>query len=278
MKKKHHTALLALCCCAIAGSACAQATFRYYLFDETKTGTLHYELVHDFAIYHFEKAKPSFHFNVNHRIYGLNVTNFSYATERLSGQLDSEKCVALLDDVRKLDVAALTNAPSVVTNGVSGWIDLDGKNYYVKQPLSNSTRKALHDLLLSFLDDVRPEMKKTIVTQTISGELATPIETSLAELIETPEKFDGKRVRVRGYHHSEFEHSSLSDGPESIRKYKQSVWLGSFSSFANLEDVVSQNNSFMTVEGTYKAGPGGHLGLWPGAITRLTKIEVHDDK
>ena len=99
------------------------------------------------------------------------------------------------------------------------------------------------------------------------------VATTLEELLAHPEKYHGRRVRVAGYHHAEFEHSSLSAGPASIRKYKASVWLGGMSHFANPEDVVSYNDAFISVEGTFTAGQGGHLGLWAGEIGRLTKIE-----
>lgn len=99
------------------------------------------------------------------------------------------------------------------------------------------------------------------------------VATTLEELLDHPENYHGRRVRVAGYHHAEFEHSSLSAGPDSIRKYKESVWLGGMSHFAKGEEVVSQNDAFITVEGTFTAGQGGHLGLWAGEIGRLTKIE-----
>ena len=99
------------------------------------------------------------------------------------------------------------------------------------------------------------------------------VAATLKELLSRPEDYHGRRVRVTGYYHVEFEHSSLSAGRDSIREYKDSVWLGGESHFAKPEDVVSQNDAYLTVEGTFTAGPEGHLGLWAGAINRLTKIE-----
>jgi len=112
----------------------------------------------------------------------------------------------------------------------------------------------------------------TNTTKTIlEGDDREPRDTSLEEILSNPVAYDGKRVRVTGNYHSEFEHSALSTEDKS-------VWLGEASTFARQEDVIFQNDSFMTVEGTFLAGPRGHLGMFPGEIARVTKIEVKGRK
>lgn len=99
------------------------------------------------------------------------------------------------------------------------------------------------------------------------------VAAKLEDILAQPARYHGRRIRITGYHHSEFEHSSLSAGPDSVWKCEESVWLGGMSHFANPDDFVSHNDAFITVEGTFTAGRSGHLGLWAGKIDRLTKVE-----
>jgi len=105
----------------------------------------------------------------------------------------------------------------------------------------------------------------------LEGDDREPRDTSLEEILSNPIAYDGKRVRVTGNYHSRFEYRGLSTEDKS-------VWLGEASTFARQEDVIFQNDSFMTVEGTFLAGPRGHLGMFPGEIARVTKIEVKGRK
>jgi len=135
--------------------------------------------------------------------------------------------------------------------------------------------QAITEIFLTYCEAKRgqPAIESEFSRVVTQGDDQPCVAVTLSELLATPEKYHGKRVRVSGYHHAEFEHSSLSEGPDSIRKYKESVWLGSMSHFAKLADAVSHNDAFITVEGAFTGGSGGHLGLWAGEIDRLTKIE-----
>jgi len=114
--------------------------------------------------------------------------------------------------------------------------------------------------------------KKEVTLLDTQGDDQACANASLQELLADPKKYHGKRVRVSGYYHSEFEHSSLSVDPDTITNDKKSVWLGGMSYFARPEDVTALNDTFITVEGIFTAGPSGHMGLWAAEIGRLTKI------
>jgi hypothetical protein len=97
-----------------------------------------------------------------------------------------------------------------------------------------------------------------------------PHPVTFEELWRSPDKFDGKRVRLTGYYHHEFEGSNF--GPTKNADYTQSVWLGSASTFARSADTQRLNDTFITVDGTFDFGPGGHLGAWPGELNRFTRL------
>jgi hypothetical protein len=135
--------------------------------------------------------------------------------------------------------------------------------------------KSITDVFVGYSNrkSEEPSMKREITLLKTQGDDQPCVNLSLQELLADPKKYHGKRVRVSGYHHSEFEHSSLSAGPDSIRRYNESVWLGGMSHFAKPEQVPAHNDAFITAEGTFTAGQGGHMGLWAGEIGRLTKIQ-----
>ena len=160
-------------------------------------------------------------------------------------------------------------------------IEFDHKPSEIKSSCEYAVKRdsamwqAITDIFLDYTKtkQAAPSFQCEVTLLKTEGDDQPCVATTLEELLAHPEKYHGRRIRVTGYHHTEFEHSSLSAGLASIRKYKESVWLGGISHFAKPEDVFSHNDVFITVEGTFTAGERGHLGLWAGEIDRLTKIE-----
>jgi hypothetical protein len=103
------------------------------------------------------------------------------------------------------------------------------------------------------------------------GDLIPPRETALQELISHADKFDGKRVSVLGFYHSEFEGNELRFQEKSDER--ENVWCEVISSFAS-KDVAFKQDSWARVDGTFLKGPSGHFGMWPGEITRVTRFEL----
>lgn len=105
-------------------------------------------------------------------------------------------------------------------------------------------------------------------------------EVTLAEVLDDPDAFHGKRIMVAGHYRVEFESSSLSVTQEASeeRDYARSVWLGGSSTFAKAENITFRAGlnpldappTPVVVEGVFFKGRGGHMGLWPGEIRRLT--------
>ncbi len=103
------------------------------------------------------------------------------------------------------------------------------------------------------------------------GDLIPPRETTLQELISHADKFDGKRVSVVGFYHSDFEGNELRFQEKSDER--ENVWCEVISSFAPKE-VAFKQDTWARVDGTFLKGPSGHFGMWPGEVTRVTRFDV----
>lgn len=113
-------------------------------------------------------------------------------------------------------------------------------------------------------------------TPTVSeGDRQPARDVRLADLLARPDDFNGKRIAVTGYFHGEFEGQTFCENKEAVTdsRYDACVWLGEPSSFGAPKDVAFINDAGIKVEGVFFKGPGGHLGLWPGEIQRLTLIQ-----
>jgi hypothetical protein len=152
----------------------------------------------------------------------------------------------------------------------------EARTSFYSRPKS-PVRKAVHDVILQFAHRVKidhPEdpTKATTVTE---GDHQPVRVVNLAEVLAHLDKYHGKRVSVTGFYHGEFEGSSLAvDEPTSrSRNFEHSVWRGGVSTFADRSAINDRNDSWIRVEGVFLRGPGGHMGLWPGELVRITRIE-----
>jgi len=100
---------------------------------------------------------------------------------------------------------------------------------------------------------------------------------SLIELIARPEQFDGKAVRVIGFVNFEFEGNGLyvsrNDWEHSIAR--NGVWIDPPSGFDSdsAPSRKSPNQEYVIVEGIFNAANRGHMGMWSGAIERVSRLE-----
>lgn len=96
---------------------------------------------------------------------------------------------------------------------------------------------------------------------------------SLYELIARPEVFHGRRVRVIGFAHFEFEGDGLyvhrEDWERSISM--NGLWIHPPSTGAD-----SLNNHYLLVEGRFNAKMRGHFGMWGGSLDSVTRYEIWD--
>jgi hypothetical protein len=108
------------------------------------------------------------------------------------------------------------------------------------------------------------------VTET-EGDLIPARPITLPSLIAHAAAFDGKRVSVVGFYHDEFEGSEIRSSERS--DYSGNLWCSDISAFAAPGTSFCQD-CWLRMDGVFLKGPGGHFGLWPGELTRVTRVEI----
>jgi hypothetical protein len=90
-------------------------------------------------------------------------------------------------------------------------------------------------------------------------------QPSLIYLLANPQEFEGRRVRVVGFMHLEFEGTAIyvrrDDYESSLTR--NGFWLSFRDSTVNRTGL---NTVYVILEGTFTGKSGGHLGLWSGTI------------
>jgi hypothetical protein len=99
---------------------------------------------------------------------------------------------------------------------------------------------------------------------------------SLINLIATPEKYHGKWVGVVGIANFEFEGDALYLSQSDYRFVtKNAVWLSPNKAVLKVDESTLAkefNGLYVLVEGIYDMNDHGHMGLFSGAITNITRI------
>lgn len=255
----------------------AQADFRYYVFDETKTDQLNLEIEHDLAVYDSGDGEgcpegPRVLFWRRYRLYGVAQPSFTYREELFDKSVSRAAYEAFLQEVRKEPLILRDLHGDDVEESVTklGWITLDGCDFNVPGRRGDANRERLHALIMAFYDQIAPEAERKITSRTIEGDLVPARPVTLKELLANPIAFDGKRVRVSGYYHREDHFSSLTFSKKSRMDTDQGIWIDASSTFTDTAHLRHANNSDVTVEGTFVGSPGGNFGAWPAEIERVT--------
>lgn len=94
---------------------------------------------------------------------------------------------------------------------------------------------------------------------------------SLITVIQSPDKFDGKAIRVVGLCTFEFEGKAMWVSGEALEQAitKNAVWLD----FPLTDELRAENRKVMIVEGVFSGQRKGHLGLYSGSIEKISRIE-----
>jgi hypothetical protein len=102
-------------------------------------------------------------------------------------------------------------------------------------------------------------------------------EVSLVQLIATPERYDGKTVRLIGYLHLEFEGDAIyfhhEDFVDGITK--NAVWIDLPKDISPSE-TKAVNDHYVICTAKFVAGRHGHMGLFAGELEDVTRLEIWD--
>ena len=99
---------------------------------------------------------------------------------------------------------------------------------------------------------------------------SNPAMVTIEELLDSPNRYEGKPVRIEGFYYSTFEHAAIypnpEDGPHS--KTQSGLWV--------LEGLPKRySGKHVTVEGIFTSGTHGHLGQWPATICNARGYSPH---
>ena len=93
-------------------------------------------------------------------------------------------------------------------------------------------------------------------------------DVSMVQLIATPERFHGKRVRFTGFVHFEFEGNGIflhkEDHDQGI--FNDGLWI-------ERPAGSTPNDVYVLVEGAFRADDRGHMGLFSGTLADVTRME-----
>jgi hypothetical protein len=101
-----------------------------------------------------------------------------------------------------------------------------------------------------------------------------PTNVTLVQLIASPEKFDGKLIRVIGFlrlefegnvlylHREDYENALLGDG----------IWVDVTPEMKKQAKTLNMN--CVLLEGIFRSTDRGHMGMWSGTITKIRRAEL----
>lgn len=96
-------------------------------------------------------------------------------------------------------------------------------------------------------------------------------DVSSIQLLATPERFHGKRVRVTGWWTWAFEVSVLSPYREDAEYSMNGIWLDVDAKQAS--EFASAQNGYCVIEGVFDASKGDGRSITATSIRRVTRIE-----
>lgn len=262
------------------------------------------QLAHPYVSYDFFETRRS---DSDHRecvtqifLTGDDYIGYRYREDVLGSTTPTVRSVAFSNEYRRKATAAeqeelvqallsasvfdLTTEPKPASTDYFSNLDVrlnkrEARTFFYSPP-NSPIRKAIHEVMLQFakrmeIDRPKDPMNATTVTE---GDHQPARAVTLTEVLAHPDKYHGKRVSVAGFYHGEFEGSNLAvdeavSAVSRKRDYKRSVWRGGVSTFAEQTAIKDRNDSWLQIEGVFLRGPGGHMGLWPGELVRVTRIE-----
>ena len=102
-----------------------------------------------------------------------------------------------------------------------------------------------------------------------------PVDVSLVQLIANPAAYNHKRVRLIGYLHLEFEGSAvyLHRDDYEVGISRNGVWINAPHDLTKEQrDTVNDHYVICTAE--FDADHQGHMGMFSGELTNVTRIEI----
>lgn len=100
-----------------------------------------------------------------------------------------------------------------------------------------------------------------------------PVNVTLVQLIASPEKFDGKLIRVIGFLRLEFEGDVLYLHREDYEYaiLGNGIWVEVTPEMTKRKAKL--NMHYVLLEGIFSSKERGHMGMWSGTIKKIGRAE-----
>ncbi|WP_183562594.1 hypothetical protein [Mucilaginibacter sp. SP1R1] len=104
------------------------------------------------------------------------------------------------------------------------------------------------------------------------------LQVSLINLIANPDKYNGKKIRVIGYLHLEFEGNALYLHKEDYdhAMNKNSIWVSIGPKHPEVSNLKQYSDHYVIMEGTYDSRMNGHMAMNSGSIKDVTRLDIWD--
>lgn len=133
------------------------------------------------------------------------------------------------------------------------------------EPLSSSSELPLREQAALTLEAVRS------FEQTVDSQAQ---DVSIVELLANSLKYDGKQVQVIGFLRLEFEGDAIylhrEDYEHAISK--NAIWVDRPRDFSE-KQAAEVDKGYVICEGTFNAREHGHMGMFSGSLTHITRLE-----
>jgi hypothetical protein len=144
--------------------------------------------------------------------------------------------------------------------------------------------KAIYPVIISFLCIMTwgcnnsQQKINTLSDTTLKKNQAVPYfdeDVSLINVIASPEKYKGRKIRVIGYLNLEFEGNGIylhkDDYENGIPK--NGLWVEMSRDSIQLPQIKKCIKNYVLIEGTFDLS-GGHMGAFSGTIKDITRLEI----
>ena len=247
------------------------AGMRWEVTNAYRTDKINYEKIQQIHVDEYDNGSGRLFYHEYYYVYGINQAEFSFFPIRYHASLSPEALKMILAAIGKLDP---TNLEAESKDGIRiyGTVDVGGKEYKVSALPDSKERKPWEDLFVSWREQFPPKGDERTTPITLQGDTIAPVAVSFEDLLKRPTEYAGKRVRVLGHYHGEFEGSHFSRTKEEELDYGRAFWLGGYSTFVDSESIPKINDAFIVVDATFEPHSNGHMGLWLAGLSRATAI------
>ena len=105
-------------------------------------------------------------------------------------------------------------------------------------------------------------------------------EVSITQIIENPEEYHGKVVRVTGVGQLDMEGNILFLHKEDYdsSNVRNALWINLNEEIVDYDEAAKLNGKYVLVEGTFDMENSGGMGLYSGAVSGITRYKLDSDK